>query len=74
MMKLPNEILKFTVSDKHTTSDSFVEAIVRDCANAALMALGGKSHKVSENSDTYQAQDHALATASKAILKRYGLD
>ena len=50
------------------------EAIVRDCAHTAWIALGGQSHKVSENTEIYRAQDHALATASKAILARYGLE
>ena len=51
-----------------------MEAIVRDCANTAWIALGGPSHKVSENMDVYRAQDHALTIAAQAILNRYGIE
>lgn len=36
-------------------------------ANAASMVFGGPSHKVSENTDTYRIQDHAVERCVAAI-------
>ena len=48
------------------------DVILEEAAQAAEMVFGGKSHKVSENSDTYAIQDHAVEQCAAAIraLKR----
>ena len=41
--------------------------VAEKCAEIAEQVFGGKSHKVSENSDTYAIQDHAVAQCAAAI-------
>ena len=42
------------------------EAALR-CAEIAANVFGGRSHKVSENADTYRIQDHAIDRCVAAI-------